>query len=73
MDKIQLISPTKEFESQVMQYRKEFLECNESMAGASDLRRVKSFEAWLKAINDNLQDETLEEGSLVQRYWIDLD
>ena len=73
MDKIQLISPTKEFESQVMQYRKEFLECKESMAGASDLRRVKSFEAWLKAINDNLQDETLEEGSLVQRYWIDLD
>lgn len=62
MSKIKLVLPTKEYKDEIKDYKKEFLEAKESMAGAGDLRNTSSFETWLKSTYDNLYEETLGEG-----------
>lgn len=46
-DIIKLIEPTEEYKKQVMEYRKIFLENNESFDGCAGLEDVSSYEEWI--------------------------
>ncbi len=46
--KIKLVKPIKEYEKQVMQYRKTFMERNEDLSGCALLEECLSFDEWLK-------------------------
>ena len=44
---LKLVLPTKEYEEQVMECRKAFLENNETFDGCAGLEDVKSYEEWI--------------------------
>ena len=48
MESIKLVKPTKEYEKQVMEYKKEFLKNNSSFDGCAGLEEVKNYDEWLK-------------------------
>ena len=50
MDKINLVSPTKELEEKVMDYKREFLVNNEVLHGGSFLDEVTDYDTWLKLL-----------------------
>lgn len=62
METIVLIFPEKEYEKQVMDYKKEFEENCDSMDGTAGLKNAASFDEWLSAITDNSKEETAREG-----------
>lgn len=47
MSRLKLVIPTKEYESQVMEYRNVFLKNNEPFDGCAGLEDVDSYEEWL--------------------------
>ena len=59
---LKLILPTAKYKDEIMNYKKEFIENNDSMDGTSGLRNAKSFEEWHNAIIDNLNEETVRDG-----------
>lgn len=67
METIILISPTKEYETQVLEYKNEFEINNESMHGTAGLKNAKNFDEWLSDIIDNSKEETVRLG-LVPAY-----
>ncbi len=62
MDKIMLVLPTTNYKDEILNYKKEFINDNDSMDGSANLRNTKTFEDWLDAITDNLKEETVREG-----------
>lgn len=46
--KLKLVIPTKEYEEQVMELRKMFLDNNETFDGCAGLEEVKTYEEWIK-------------------------
>ena len=62
MSRLKLILPNMEDKDEMMKYRKESMESNESMDGASRLNEAKSFEKWKTAIFANMKEETVREG-----------
>ncbi len=62
MTTLKLILPTIEYKERIMNYKKEFINNNESMDGTSGLRDAKSFEEWHAAILDNLNEQTVRDG-----------
>ena len=46
-DRLELISPSNEYKKQVMEYRKIFLENDESFDGCAGLEECKTFEEWV--------------------------
>ena len=48
MNKLILIKPTKEYEEQGMNYKKAFIENNDSFDGCAGLEDVSSYDEWLK-------------------------
>ena len=47
MEKLILIKPTMEYENQVMNYKKAFIENNDSFDGCAGLEDVNTYEEWL--------------------------
>lgn len=62
MNKLKLILPSTEYKTQIMDYKREFIENGEGMHGTSGLRNAESFEEWYKSIFNNLKEETVEKG-----------
>lgn len=62
MNRIKLILPTPEYKTQIMDYKREFIENEEGMHGTSGLRSAKSYEEWYKSVFVNLKEETVEKG-----------
>lgn len=62
MNKLKLILPTPEYKTQIMNYKREFIENEEGMHGTSGLRSADSFEEWYKSVLNNLKEETVKEG-----------
>lgn len=62
MNKLKLILPTPEYKTQIMDYKKEFIENGEGMHGTSGLRNAEGFEEWHKSVLNNLKEETVKEG-----------
>lgn len=48
---IKLIKPTLEYANQIMEYRKEFLEANDDMAGCGNLRNCTTAKEWINEVN----------------------
>ena len=46
-EKIKLVTPTKEYESQVMEYKEEFLKRDEVIDGSAGLEEVETYEEWI--------------------------
>ena len=47
MNKLILIEPTIEYENQVMNYKKAFIENNDSFDGCAGLENVSTYEEWI--------------------------
>lgn len=62
MKKLELIMPTLEYKTQIMNYKKEFIENGENMHGTSGLKNAESFKEWYISVMDNMKEETVKEG-----------
>lgn len=48
MDRLKLVTPTKEYESQVMTYRDAFFRNNDRFDGCAGLEEVENYDEWIK-------------------------
>jgi predicted acetyltransferase len=55
---MRLLRPSIEYKQQVLEYRNEFIENGDDLAGTSYLRKYDVYEEWLKFILDNENDST---------------
>lgn len=58
MDEIRLIKPTIEYADDIMKFRQEFLDSNDSFAGCGHLRNCLSADEWIKTLTMLENDET---------------
>lgn len=72
MDKIKLLSPSMEYEKDIMQFREEILNANDddSFAGCGSLRHCKTTEEWLANLAMQENAETCPEGSVTSNTYI---
>ena len=59
---MRLIEPTTEYERQISAYRKEFLDCGDSMDGTGRLRRYENPRDWIAYTNSCKDPHTAPEG-----------
>lgn len=59
---MKLTEPTIEYDRQIQAYRKEFLDCGDSMDGTSSLRRFDNSQAWIDYVNAHKDRLTVPEG-----------
>ena len=59
MEKIRLIKPSKEYLTQIKDYRNEFLTLNSSMDGCGPLTRTENPEEWLEQVDLISKKETV--------------
>ena len=57
-----LIKPTNEYCSQIQAYRKEFLDCGDSMDGTGGLRRIENPEEWVERCRLTENADTVPDG-----------
>lgn len=62
VNRLKLVLPTLEYKEEIMDYKREFIENEDSMDGTAGLRNFNTFEDWYSAFCDNLKEETLREG-----------
>ena len=62
MSRLKLVLPTMEYKEEIMDYKKEFIENNDSLDGTGGLRNSKTFEEWYRGVCDNLREETVRGG-----------
>jgi predicted acetyltransferase len=55
---MRLLRPSIEYKQQVLDYRNEFIENGDDLAGTSYLRKYDVYEDWLKFVLDNEKDST---------------
>lgn len=60
--RLMLISPSVEWERQIMEYKKEFEENNDSMDGTAGLSKCKTFEEWYSNVISNSNETTVMDG-----------
>lgn len=59
---LKLVLPSPQYKEQIMGYKEEFEQNNDSMDGTAGLSNAVSFEEWYQAWQDNLCDATVREG-----------
>jgi predicted acetyltransferase len=59
---IELIVPTREYEKQILNYKKEFEINGDDMDGTAGLKNAHSIDGWFCALLDNSKKETVREG-----------
>ena len=59
---MKLIEPTIEFDKQIREYRKEFLDCGDSMEGASRLKQFDAPQDWIAFLNKLKDPNSVPEG-----------
>lgn len=62
MNHIALILPSEKYKEEIMKYKKEFMEAEDSMDGTAGLANAVTFEEWFSAIQDNAKEETVRAG-----------
>ncbi|HEY5560875.1 MAG TPA: GNAT family N-acetyltransferase [Clostridiaceae bacterium] len=55
---MRLLRPSMEYKHQILEYKKEFIEVCDVMAGTSYLQRYDVFEEWMKFVWDNEKEST---------------
>ena len=61
---MRLIEPISEYSRQIQAYRKEFLDCGDSMDGTSHLRRMEDPEKWVDHCRLSKDPDKVPEGSV---------
>ncbi|MTI65480.1 MAG: GNAT family N-acetyltransferase [Firmicutes bacterium] len=61
MKRIKLVAPSLEHKCLVMDYKREFIENEDSMDGTAGLRNSETYEEWYQLIVDNSCEETVKE------------
>ena len=59
---MKLIEPTIEYDKQIRAYRKEFLDCGDSMDGTGALRRFENPQDWIEHLNSLKDPRTVPQG-----------
>ncbi|MGL1893481.1 MAG: GNAT family N-acetyltransferase [Spirochaetaceae bacterium] len=62
MNNIKLVTPSIKFKTQILDYKKEFEDNNESMDGTANLANYNNIEDWLDSLKDNSKEETVRTG-----------
>ncbi|NOW89848.1 putative acetyltransferase [Clostridium beijerinckii] len=62
MNRLSLILPTLEDKEKLMDYKREFIENNDSMDGTAGLGSAETFEEWYSEFCDNSKEETVRDG-----------
>ena len=62
MQQIILVPITTAFETQILQYKAEFIQHGDVLAGTANLAKAESFATWLQAVHDNACEETVHVG-----------
>lgn len=70
MSKIKLVEPAIEYAQDIMEYREEFLQSEDSMAGCGSLRDQKTVEGWLKEIDLLENEETCPAGKVCSNTYL---
>lgn len=61
-ERIHLVTPSPEWKDVIMDYKREFLEHEDTIPGAAGLDTADTFEDWYGAMCDNLNEETVRAG-----------
>lgn len=67
---MKLIEPTAEYYQQIQAYRKEFLDCGDSMDGTSHLRRMEDPGKWVDYCRLSKNPDNVPEGSVTATQYI---
>jgi len=67
---IKLIKPTLEYANDIMEYRQEFLDSGDSLAGCGNLRTCSSAEEWIDELNMVENKETCPEGKVCSNTYL---
>lgn len=59
---MKLVEPTTEYDQQICAYRKEFLDCGDSMDGTGALRRFENPKDWIEYLSRHKNPLTVPEG-----------
>ena len=59
---MKLVEPTTEYDQQICAYRKEFLDCGDSMDGTGALRRMDNPQVWIEHANRCKDPLTVPQG-----------
>ena len=59
---MKLIFPEEKYKNEIWEYRKEFINNNDSIDGSSFLAEEENFENWLKNCRQALNEETVKDG-----------
>ena len=62
MNRLKLVLPTPDYESKVMDYKREFIESGDRIYGAGGLKNAGNFNEWYTLFKNNLNEETVREG-----------
>ncbi|APQ95830.1 putative acetyltransferase [Clostridium botulinum] len=62
METLKLIFPSKKYEKQILDYKKEFEIESEIMHGTAGLEKAKSLNKWFSMLTNNSKEETVAEG-----------
>ena len=62
MNRLKLILPTLDYKSEIMNYKKEFIESGDRMYGTGRLKNADSFNKWYITICNNSKEETKRKG-----------
>lgn len=58
-DELLLVKPTMEYESDILSFKKEFLDNNDYLAGTGNLENIESIHEWIKYNKDFEKKETM--------------
>ncbi len=70
MGLIKLIKPTIEFADDIMSFRQEMLDTNDSFAGCGSLKKCSSVNEWIKILNDMEIEESCPKGVVTSNTYI---
>ncbi|WMM23285.1 GNAT family N-acetyltransferase [Tissierella sp. MB52-C2] len=62
MGRLKLVLPAMEFEDEIMNYKKEFIENNDSMDGTRGLSNIETFSEWYIGVCNDRKEETVRKG-----------
>lgn len=70
MEEIKLLKPTMEYEEEIMSFRHEMLDTNDSFAGCGSLRNCSSTDEWIKILENMENEETCPIGGVTSSTYI---
>lgn len=62
MNRLKLVLPTLDYKSEIMNYKREFIENGDRMYGTGRLKNAESFNKWYISFCNNLKEETVRKG-----------